>query len=91
MKKRVISLILALVMALGMIPTAIFPASAASTPEEALGEINIYNSGVTLDYLVNADEGEQSPQAIAHFRDQVFQTRSGTRLLNSIYMRSQEK
>ena len=43
------------------------------------------------DYLVNADEGEQSPQAIAHFRDQVFQTRSGTRLLNSIYMRSQEK
>ena len=47
MKKRVISLILALVMALGMIPTAIFPASAASTPEEALGEINIYNSGVT--------------------------------------------
>ena len=51
MKKRVISLILALVMALGMIPTAIFPASAASTPEEALGEINIYNSGVTLDYL----------------------------------------
>ena len=43
------------------------------------------------DYLVNADEGEQSPQAIAHFRDQVFQTRSGTRLLNSIYMSSQEK
>lgn len=43
------------------------------------------------DFLVNADEGEQSPQAIAHFRDQVFQTRSGTRLLNSIYMRSQEK
>ena len=56
MKKRAISLILALVMALGMIPTAIFPASAASTPEEALGEINIYNSGVTLDYLAGRSD-----------------------------------
>ncbi len=60
MKKRFLSLLLVLAMALGMIPSAIFPASAASTPEEALGEINIYNSGVTLDYLcVNGRVKEQ--------------------------------
>lgn len=34
MKKRFLSLLLVLAMALGMIPSAIFPASAASTPEE---------------------------------------------------------
>ena len=51
LKKRLLSLLLALVMVVGMIPAAISPASAADSVEEALGEINIYNSGVVLDYL----------------------------------------
>ena len=35
-------------MVLGMLPT---PAFAASSEEEALGEVNIYNGGQTLSYL----------------------------------------
>lgn len=42
------------------------------------------------DYLVNADEGEQSRQAVERFRDAVFRTQSGTQLLNSIYIRDIE-
>lgn len=37
------------------------------------------------DYLVNADEGGLSPQAVKTFRDRVFRTRGGTELLNSIF------
>lgn len=37
------------------------------------------------DYLVNAGEGRQSTEAIRRFRDTVFRTGSGIRLLNSIY------
>lgn len=37
------------------------------------------------DYLVNAGEGKQSPEAIRTFRDKVFRTSSGIRLLNSLY------
>lgn len=48
MKKRLLSLLLTLVTVLGLLPTAAF---AASTPEEALGEINIYNGGVEMSYL----------------------------------------
>ena len=50
MKKKFIALHLACVMALGMIPFAPV-ASAAATEREALGEINIFNGGVTLNYL----------------------------------------
>lgn len=37
------------------------------------------------DYLVNADEGNLSPQAIRNFRESVFRTQSGIKLLNSVF------
>ena len=48
MKKRLISMLLALVMVLGMFPVT---ALAASSEEEALGEVNIYNGEQKLSYL----------------------------------------
>ena len=48
MKKRLVSMLLALVMVLGMLPTT---ALAASSEEEALGEVNIYNGEQKLSYL----------------------------------------
>ena len=48
MKKRLISMLLALLAVMGLLPTAAF---AASTPEEALGEGQIYNGGVEMSYL----------------------------------------
>ena len=48
MNKRVLSLLLVLVTILGILPTAAF---AASTEEEALGEVDIYNGGYELSYL----------------------------------------
>jgi len=48
MKKRLISMLLALLAVMGFLPTAAF---AASTPEEALGEVQIYNGGVEMSYL----------------------------------------
>ena len=47
MKRRILALILALVTVLGMLPTAL----AASSEEEALGEVSIYHNGVKVDYL----------------------------------------
>ena len=48
MKKRLISMLLALLVAIGLLPTAAF---AASTPEDALGEVHIYNGEVEMSYL----------------------------------------
>ena len=48
MKKRVVSMLLAFVMLLGMFPGV---ASAAGSVEEALGEVDIYNGGYPLSYL----------------------------------------
>ena len=48
MKKRLVSTLLALVMVLGMLPAT---ALAASSEEEALGEVNIYNGEQKLSYL----------------------------------------
>ena len=48
MKKRLISMLLLVVMALGMLPAT---ALAASSEEEALGEVNIYNGEQKLSYL----------------------------------------
>ena len=48
MKKRLVSILLALVMVLGMLPVT---ALAASSEEEALGEVNIYNGEQKLSYL----------------------------------------
>jgi len=48
MKKRLISMLLLAVMVLGMLPAT---ALAASSEEEALGEVNIYNGEQKLSYL----------------------------------------
>ena len=48
MKKRIISMLLVLVMLVGILPTMAF---AASSEEEALGEVDIYNEGTKLSYL----------------------------------------
>ena len=46
--KKLLSLLLAVVLALGLLSLS---AAAASTPEEALGEVNIYNGGYRMNYL----------------------------------------
>ena len=48
MKKRLISMLLLVVMVLGLLPAT---ALAASSEEEALGEVNIYNGEQKLSYL----------------------------------------
>ena len=48
MKTRVMSMLLAVIMIFGMIPGTAF---AASSVEEALGEVDIYNGGTRLSYL----------------------------------------
>ena len=48
MKKRMVSMLLALVMVLGMLPVTVL---AAGSEEEALGEVNIYNGEQKLSYL----------------------------------------
>ena len=48
MKKRLVSMLLVLVMVLGMLPATAF---AASSEEDALGEVNIYNGEQKLSYL----------------------------------------
>ena len=47
MKKRLITMLVALIVAIGILPTGAF---AASSVEEALGEIDIYNGGQELSY-----------------------------------------
>ena len=49
MRKRLISLLLVVISLLGMFPAVL--AATASTEEEALGTIDIYNGGYTLAYL----------------------------------------
>ena len=57
--KRIISLMLTLAVALSLL---ILPAGAASTPEEALGEVNIYSGGYSMNYLaVNGRVQTQYP------------------------------
>lgn len=63
MKKRLISMLLLLVMALGLLPNAAF---AASTEEEALGEVGIYNGGYELSYL--SINGTVRTQIYTYFR-----------------------
>lgn len=60
--KKILSLLLAVVLALGLLPLS---AAAASTPEEALGEVNIYNGGYRMAYL--AVNGEVQSQNYAYF------------------------
>ena len=56
MKRRILALLLALLTVLGMFPTAL----AASSEEEALGNINIYHNGEKVSYLsINGRVREQ--------------------------------
>ena len=48
MKRRIVAMLLVLVTVLGMFPAT---AQAASSEEEALGEIKIFSDGTELDYL----------------------------------------
>ena len=38
------------------------------------------------DYLVNADEGNASAEAIQNFKEKVFRTKSGTQMLNDLFL-----
>ena len=60
--KRIISLMLTLAVALSLL---ILPAGAASTPEEALGEVNIYSGGYSMNYL--AVNGKVQTQSYTYF------------------------
>lgn len=60
--KRIISLMLTLAVALSLL---ILPAGAASTPEEALGEVNIYSGGYSMNYL--AVNGRVQTQSYTYF------------------------
>lgn len=62
MRHRLISLLLTFIVILGMIPSV---ASAASTPEEALGEVNIYSGGYSMKYL--AVNGRVQTQSYTYF------------------------
>ena len=46
-----------------------------------------YRILLEADYLVNADEGKQSIEAVRNFRERVFRTTAGTGLLDSIYLK----
>ena len=46
-----------------------------------------YQILLEADYLVNADESGYSRETILHMRDTVFQTKTGTALLESIYLK----
>lgn len=48
MKKRFLSMLMAIVLALGMLPHSAF---AAGSVDEALGEVDIYNGGSKFSYL----------------------------------------
>ena len=60
--KRIISLMLTLAVALSLL---ILPTGAASTPEEALGEVNIYSGGYSMKYL--AVNGKVQTQSYTYF------------------------
>ena len=60
--KRIISLMLTLAVALSLL---VAPAGAASTPEEALGEVNIYSGGYSMKYL--AVNGKVQTQSYTYF------------------------
>lgn len=60
--KKVISLLLTAVLIIGMLPLS---AVAASTPEEALGELDIYSGGYSMNYL--AVNGKVQTQSYTYF------------------------
>ena len=60
--KRIISLMLTLAVTLSLL---VLLAGAASTPEEALGEVNIYSGGYSMNYL--AVNGRVQTQSYTYF------------------------
>ena len=60
--RRIVSLMLTLAVALSLL---VLPAGAASTPEEALGEVNIYDGGYSMKYL--AVNGKVQTQSYTYF------------------------
>ena len=65
--KKVISLLLTAVLIIGMLPLSAVAAStpAADTPEEALGELDIYSGGYSMNYL--AVNGKVQTQSYTYF------------------------
>ena len=51
--KKLLSLFLACILLLGILPTSVF---AADSVEEALGEVNIYNGDYELGYALSPDD-----------------------------------
>ena len=68
--KRLLSMLLALVLALGLLPAGAFAAS----EEEALGEVNIFNGGYRMNYL--AMNGKVQSQNYVYY---LLDTGSGTK------------
>ena len=60
--KKIISFMLTIILVVGMLPIS---AVAASTPEEALGEVNIYSGGYSMNYL--AVNGKVQTQSYTYF------------------------
>ena len=72
MRKRLISMLSALILILGLLPGTAF---AASTPEEALGEVDIYSGGYSMRYL--AVNGRVQTQSYTYF---LYEDRNGETL-----------
>ena len=66
MKKRFMSAFLAVIMLFSMLSTTAF---AASSEEEALGEINIFNGGVTMSYELSCKAAVQGKNPIQDLAD----------------------
>ena len=75
--KKLISLFLALVTILGILPTAAF---AASSEEEALGEVDIYNGDYELGYL--SINGAVRKQKYTYF---LYESNDGTQMESPAY------
>ncbi len=71
MKRRILALLLALVTVLGMFPTAL----AASSEEEALGNINIYHNGEKVSYLSINGRVREQVYTYYNFTDETGATR----------------
>ena len=68
--KKLISLFLACILLLGILPTSVF---AADSVEEALGEVNIYNGDYELGYL--SINGAVKKQTYTYF---LYESNDGT-------------
>lgn len=70
MKRQLLSLLLACILLLGILPTSVF---AADSVEEALGEVNIYNGDYELGYL--SINGAVKKQTYTYF---LYESNDGT-------------